>query len=135
MSIDSETLIKIKELSEKKDKTKRDMERLKDLKEFLLKNKKRIPKIESLELPFVNPAPKRFNPKRDKDGNRIPFVNPEPKRFNPKRDKDGNRIPFDPKTGIQLLNKGGEVKKYKHGGSVNKKAGRLAKRGYGAAKK
>ena len=38
-----------------------------------------------------------------------------------------------------LLAKGGEVKKYKKGGSVkkkkSKKAGRLAKRGYGAAKK
>jgi hypothetical protein len=90
--------------------------------------KELLPKMESYK------DNKRFNPKRDKDGNRIPFVNPEPKRFNPKRDKDGNRIPFDPKTGIQLLNKGGEVKKYKHGGSVNKNTMATTK-GWGKSRK
>ena len=34
---------------------------------------------------------------------------------------------------VKKYKHGGEVKRYKHGGSV--KAGRLAKRGYGAAKK
>jgi hypothetical protein len=50
MSIDSETLKKIKELSDKKDLTKRQEERLKNLKEFFEKNKeKKIPKVKPEE--------------------------------------------------------------------------------------
>ena len=79
----------------------------------------------------------------DSEGNlikKMPEIFDEPKKFELKPgqsvyDKDGNL----------LSAKGGEVKKYMGGGSVhgyrkggsvkNKKAGRLAKRGYGICKK
>ena len=54
------------------------------------------------------------------------------KQYIPKR-KDGDVISGGKVLPTMEAAKGGEVKGYKHGGSV--KAGRLAKRGYGAAKK
>ena len=170
MSIDSETLKKIKELSDKKDKTILQEKRLKILKEFLEKNKeknKRIPKLtpeereefkkygekfldKFKEKKKIIPIPKedfrgkRFNPdKIPLDPRGEPFKLPE--RFKP--GERGNKKFLDkmpyiikpgekPRFGVQLLKEGGEVKRYKAGGSVKKnKSNMITTKGWGASRK
>ena len=156
MSINSETLKKIKELSDKKDKTKRQEERLKNLKEFLEKNKnkkKKLPddfldkfkeKKKIIPIPKEDFKGKRFNPdKIPLDPRGEPFKLPE--RFKP--GERGNKkfldkMPYiikpgeEPRFGVQLLKEGGEVKRYKAGGSVKKnKSNMITTRGWGASRK
>ena len=131
MSIDSETLEKIKKLSDKKDKTKRDQERLKDLKEFLLKNKeknKRIPKLTPEEREeFKIPLNKDMDPGMGPNY-RKKFLTPEELKSLEMR-----RIKPSPGN---FLKKGGEVKKYMGGGSVHKKKNKMATtKGWGASRK
>jgi hypothetical protein len=134
MSIDSETLKKIKELSDKKDLTKRQEERLKNLKEFFEKNKeKKIPKVKPEEDKKNTPIiPKDF------------FKN---KRFNPDKMPSPYEGPFKPRGGMspeelrkyfmdQQMKDGGMVKKYKAGGSVKKnKSNMITTKGWGASRK
>jgi hypothetical protein len=138
MSINSETLKKIKELSDKKDKTKRQEERLKNLKEFFEKNKeKKTPKVKPEEDKKNTPIiPKDF------------FKN---KRFNPDKMPSPYKGPFKPRPDMspeeqrkyfmELANenpnkKGGEVKRYKAGGSVKKnKSNMITTKGWGASRK
>ena len=156
MSINSETLKKIKELSDKKDKTKRQEERLKNLKEFLEKNKnkkKKLPddfldkfkeKKKIIPIPKEDFKGKRFNPdKIPLDPRGEPFKLPE--RFKP--GERGNKkfldkMPYiikpgeEPRFGVQLLKEGGEVKRYKAGGSVKKnKSNMITTKGWGASRK
>ena len=128
MSIDSETLIKIKELSDKKDKTKRQEEKLKNLKEFLLKDKKKkekgIPKIETLELPNYSDFIRKKEKRKDF---KIPL------------EKDYDNLLLTPemmKGGIGPMKKGGEVKGYHKGGPVHKKKNTMATtKGWGISRK
>ena len=147
MSIDSETLIKIKELSDKKDKTRRDMERLKDLKEFLEKNKeknKRIPKLTPEEREkYGEKFLDKFKEKKKREEFKIPLnkdMDPGmgpmiPKGLTPEELKSLGMRRFKPAPG-NLLKKGGEVKKYMGGGSVHKKKNTMATtKGWGISRK
>ena len=147
MSINSETLKKIKELENKKELTNKQEERLKNLKEFFEKNKKKkIPKVKPKEDKKNTPIiPKDFFKRIDpKD-----FIDPKKRRedffkkFNPGDEKKfyenmpyridpDNPMPrmepakpyvIKPKDKnspniVQLLKKGGTVKGYKAGGEV-----------------
>ena len=133
MTIGTEILEQIKEISDKKDKTKRDQERLKDLKEFLLKNKKR----KSLEdyIPKENKKREEFKIPLNKDMDPGMGPNYREKFLTPEELKSLEMRRFKPAPG-NLLKKGGEVKKYMGGGSVHKKKNKmLTTKGWGASRK
>ena len=134
MSINSETLKKIKELENKEDKTKRQEERLKNLKEFFEKNKeKKIPKVKPEEDKKNTPIiPKDFfkNKRFDYDKMPSPYEGP----FKPR----GGMSPEELRKYFmdQQMKDGGMVKKYKAGGSVKKnKSNMITTKGWGASRK
>ena len=123
----------------KKDDEPLSPEEEKRLKKFLdkFKEKKKI-----IPIPKEDFKGKRFNPdKIPLDPRGEPFKLPE--RFNPKdKRKFYDNMPYIIKPGeerppsVQLLKKGGEVKRYKAGGSVKKnKSNMITTRGWGASRK
>ena len=103
------------------------------------KEKKKI-----IPIPKEDFRGKRFNPdKIPLDPRGEPFKLPE--RFKPGErgnKKSLDKMPYiikpgeEPRFGVQLLKKGGEVKRYKAGGSVKKnKSNMITTRGWGASRK
>ena len=105
------------------------------------KEKKKI-----IPIPKEDFKGKRFNPdKIPLDPRGEPFKLPE--RFKPGGSQRGSgkfidKMPYfikpgeEPQFGVQLLKKGGEVKRYKAGGSVKKnKSNMITTRGWGASRK
>ena len=136
MTINTEILEEIQKLSDKKNKTRLQEEKLRDLKEFLLKNKKDdlrkkyVPKETMKEELKKNAG--QFDKKKDDRLN-----NTELKKL---KETKIEIIPIptgEPLKGKRpALAKGGMVKKYMGGGSVHKNKNKMiTTRGWGASRK
>jgi hypothetical protein len=131
MTINTEILEEIQKLSDKKNKTRLQEEKLRDLREFLLKNKKDdlrkkyVPKETMKEELKKNAG--QFDKKKDDRLNNIEII-PTP-TGEPLKGK--RRVLPD-----LAKAKGGMVKKYMGGGSVHKnKKNMITTRGWGASRK
>jgi len=117
MTINTEILEEIQKLSDKKNKTRLQEEKLRDLKEFLLKNKKN--KKDNLGKEYV--PKEEYVPLKETKIEIIPIPTGEPLK--------GKRPAL-------AKAKGGMVKKYMGGGSVHKnKKNMITTKGWGASRK
>jgi len=130
MSIDAETLKKIKELENKKELTDKQEKRLKELKEFRDKFKNKVvPKEDDKEKPKI----RKYDPK-DFEKFQLPFGGP----YKPKPPMSPKEIEkYFMELAKQNPNKkGGMIKGYKKGGAVKKnKSNMITTKGWGASRK